>query len=121
MLKKDLEELLDREEILWKQRAKTQWLAEGDRNTSFFHAQAQKRQNQNHIEGLRDGNGDLQTELGPMGTIAVNYFEDIFRSRRPTDEEIDAVVGTMRSKVDHDINRDLSRQFTPLEVKNSLF
>lgn len=41
-LKMDLELLLDSEETLWKQRAKTQWLAEGDQNTRFFHAQASK-------------------------------------------------------------------------------
>lgn len=42
-LKLELEGMLDRKEPLWKQRAKTQWLAGGDRNTRFFHSQASKR------------------------------------------------------------------------------
>lgn len=61
--------------------------------------------------------GVLQTDLDSMGNIVVKYFAEIFKSRQPTDQEIDAVVRTMRSKVDQDINRDLARKFTPEEVK----
>ena len=34
--RRDLEELRQREEIMWKQRARTTWLKERDRNTSYF-------------------------------------------------------------------------------------
>lgn len=103
-MKQNLEELLDQEETLWKQRAKTQWLAEGDRNTRFFHAQASKRSCQNWIDGLRDNMGVLQSDLGIMGGIAIDYFKEIFTSRQPTDREIEVVVETMRSRVDQSIN-----------------
>lgn len=53
-LKKELEECLDREEIMWKQRSKTQWLAEGYRNTRFFHSQASHRAKINEISGLEN-------------------------------------------------------------------
>lgn len=107
-LKLTLEDMLDREELLWRQRAKTQWLAEGDRNTKFFHTQASKRAKQNWITGLKDSNGNLQTELGEMGRIAVEYFGEIFSSIHPAEQDIERVVRTMRSKVDSSINQDLS-------------
>lgn len=37
-LKTELEVLLDEEDLFWRQRARENWLKEGDRNTKFFHA-----------------------------------------------------------------------------------
>ncbi|KAL0316583.1 UNVERIFIED_CONTAM: hypothetical protein Sradi_5536500 [Sesamum radiatum] len=42
----ELEELLELEEVLWKQRGKVLWLHVGDRNTTFFHHQATERYTQ---------------------------------------------------------------------------
>ena len=42
-LRREINALLDDEEIYWGQRAKAHWLREGDKNTSFFHAQASER------------------------------------------------------------------------------
>lgn len=36
-LRKNLEEVILKEEILWAQKAGVQWLKEGDSNTRFFH------------------------------------------------------------------------------------
>ena len=56
-LKKEINELLDDEEIYWGQRAKAHWLKERDKNIKFFHAQASKRHKQNTILGIWDEQG----------------------------------------------------------------
>lgn len=51
--KEKLGNLLLREEIYWKQRAKQFWLREGDKNTRFFHSMASARKKVKNISKLK--------------------------------------------------------------------
>ena len=42
-LKKELNVLYDKEEKMWQQRSRLQWLKNGDQNTHFFHGFATRR------------------------------------------------------------------------------
>ncbi|XP_073355348.1 uncharacterized protein [Aegilops tauschii subsp. strangulata] len=50
-------ELNYREEILWRQRSRIQWLMEGDNNTAFFHRKASARRRKNRVDKLTRANG----------------------------------------------------------------
>lgn len=45
------------EELLLKQRAKINWLKEGDSNTRFFHNMVKGKRNRNRISIVKDNNG----------------------------------------------------------------
>ena len=53
---------LDKEDAMWKQRARLNWFQEGDRNTRFFHARASSRFQKNLIEGIFDANEVWQVD-----------------------------------------------------------
>ncbi|GLT59335.1 hypothetical protein SLA2020_321600 [Shorea laevis] len=58
----EMEEWLEREEVMWKQRSKEIWIHEGDRNTRFFHQRASRRRELNKIEGLMGENEEWHTK-----------------------------------------------------------
>ena len=62
VIRKELNEIYIREEIMWNQRSRVLWLQHGDRNTKFFHASASQRQRKNKIGGLMDEGGIWQEE-----------------------------------------------------------
>ncbi|KAK4855182.1 hypothetical protein QYF36_004801 [Acer negundo] len=47
----DLDRLLSKEEIYWRQRSKADWLFAGDRNSKFFNACASARKRKNNNQG----------------------------------------------------------------------
>lgn len=52
-----LDSLLNEEHAYWKQRAKVNWLKDGDRNTRYFHRKSSNRKTKNRLQGLFDVNG----------------------------------------------------------------
>jgi hypothetical protein len=61
-----MNELLYREEMLWMQRSRINWLTEGDRNTKFFHQKAIWRARKNRIKRLKDDNGTWKDDPPDM-------------------------------------------------------
>lgn len=55
-VKKEINEVMLREEIMWKQRSRALWLKWRDRNMKFFHATASQWRRKNRIEGLQNLN-----------------------------------------------------------------
>ena len=49
VLKKEINEMMLREEMMWSQRSRALWIKCGDRNTKFFHATASNRQKRTEL------------------------------------------------------------------------
>ena len=52
--REELEELLNREELMWAQKARTKWFLHGDRNTRYFQTVVRKRRSRNRILQIKD-------------------------------------------------------------------
>ena len=48
-IRKEINELLDCEEVMWQQRSKVQWMGLGDHYTKYFHSKASRRKKKNTI------------------------------------------------------------------------
>jgi hypothetical protein len=73
-----LDELLLREEIMWKQRSQIDWLREGDKNTSYFHRRATWREKKNRIVSLKDENGKICKSQEDLKNTACSFFNDLY-------------------------------------------
>ncbi|KAL0912822.1 hypothetical protein M5K25_016231 [Dendrobium thyrsiflorum] len=68
--------LQNQEEMFWRQRANTKIILEGDRNTKFFHALANKNRIKNHINKISNQDGvffDTEDSIIKFGSI-VNFL-----------------------------------------------
>jgi hypothetical protein len=73
-----MNDLLYKEEMLWLQRSRIDWLKEGGRNIKFFHQKAVWCARKNKIAKLKDDNGVEQTVPSVMERMAVSYFQSLY-------------------------------------------
>jgi hypothetical protein len=110
--------LLAKEEHMWRQRFRSQWLKHGDRNTNFFHSRVTYRQRRNSIVGLRDSDGKWRINPDQVQTILTSYFQNIFLTSNPS--SIDTVLQCVPTMITNSMNEALSRPYTAPEVETAL-
>lgn len=118
----EIEEWLLREEIMWKQRARAEWIREGNSNTKYFHRRATSRRTTNKINVLENSDGELCLDEQSKVEIATKYFESLFKS------EGDSNSSNWNSKFDfiprkvHDhFYETMSATYTEEEIKAAVF
>lgn len=112
-------ELCLREEIMWRQRARIQWLAEGDNNTQFFHRKASARKAKNRISELQRADGTVCANEHEMASMATSFYSNMYASENTIG--IDEVLSHIPPRVDAAMNNMLNAQYTNSEVKAALF
>ncbi|KAA3489415.1 reverse transcriptase [Gossypium australe] len=106
--------LYDVEEKYWMQRARIQWLKEGDRNTRYFHVRATSRQKKNSIERLKYSNGEWHEDKSEICNVAWNYFNNLFKSTIDPNEDVD--LQFIPICITDSMNRDLDKEFTDAKI-----
>ena len=117
-LRSEINDLLDREEILWHQRSRVQWYGQGDRNTKFFHLKATQRKKKNTITGLWDESGNCCETSEGIAVVAISYFEKLYTTSHLS--QISEVTDTISVRVTDKMNQSLIQTFTKSEVEAAL-
>lgn len=77
-LRKELEEVLSREELLWYKKSRKEWISHGDRNTSFFHQKTITRRKKNQITAIKNDLGQLLYDNNDIKAHAINFFSALY-------------------------------------------
>ena len=78
-LRDEIQALKNKEEVMWKQRSRNNWLKDGDSNTKYFHSRATQRNKHNYILGLEDDNGVWVEEDGRSSDIFPTCFQPLIQ------------------------------------------
>ncbi|XP_028054757.1 uncharacterized protein LOC114258954 [Camellia sinensis] len=70
-------ELNKKNEWLWHQKTRLTWIANGDKNTRFFHILASSRQRKNLLDSIKE-NGVIYEQPDVMKQTVVRYFSQLF-------------------------------------------
>ncbi|KAK8698074.1 hypothetical protein V6N13_114205 [Hibiscus sabdariffa] len=70
----ELEHLLDHEDLLWRQKSRSDWALHGDRNTRYFHRRAVNRKQRNKITVLKLPDGTWCDDVATLQDEATHYF-----------------------------------------------
>ncbi|KAK7842693.1 hypothetical protein CFP56_013490, partial [Quercus suber] len=79
----EINELIDKESLMWFQRARAMYLQLGDSNTRFFHSRASQRFKRNRILGLKNNQNIWCTSEHQLHEIATSFYRDLFTSCSP--------------------------------------
>ncbi|KAL4361184.1 hypothetical protein GQ457_04G025550 [Hibiscus cannabinus] len=79
----ELEHLLDQEEILWRQKSRSDWISQGDRNTSYFHRRAISRRQRSRITTLKLIDGSWCDDESKLKEEAACFFQNLFTDNDP--------------------------------------
>lgn len=121
LLENRLEKLLDQEETHWRQRSRNQWLAEGDRNTTFFHRAATDRRRKNKINRLEDDQGRLRNTQDQIEDLVLEFYPYLFSTSDPSNEDITLTTNLISKVVTEDMNRKLNIPFTEDNIRKATF
>jgi hypothetical protein len=118
-IKVRLDEILLREEIMWRQRSRVVWLKEGEQNTSFFHRKASGRAKKNKISKLRRADGTMASKEEEFVNIANGFFSDLYKK----DDDVNpaALLEAIQPVVTDKINADLLADLSEQEIGDALF
>jgi hypothetical protein len=110
---------MEKSDLYWRQRAKTDWLKNGDRNTRYYHACASMHRKKNFISRILNERGQTCTSEEDINTAFTEYFSGLFTASPQGD--LAKCLQHVASRIDGDMNASLLKPFLEEEVQCALF
>jgi hypothetical protein len=114
----EIDIMLEREDIRWKQRAEQNWYQHRDRNTSFFHAWANHQKKINTIKQIVDEEGVTWKKKKEIGKAFVQYYSSLFTAGDSSGTY--DCLEDLEVRVIEGMNGELLRPFTTEEVEAAI-
>lgn len=118
-MQRDLDILLEREEIFWKDKAKTRWIEDGDANTHFFHLSTIIHRRYNAINCVADENNNWLQSRQEIGEAFRFYFVKLFSTSSPV-FPMD-FAGLINKSITDPMNDALTTIPTQGEIQKAIF
>jgi hypothetical protein len=118
-IEKELDSLLEHEEVYWRQRSRINWLKEGDRNTKKIHQKATWRARKNKIERLMKPDGSMTEDKEEMEDMATKFFTDLYTADKHVQPDI--ITDSVQVQISQDMNEKLCTEFSDEEIGYALF
>jgi exonuclease III len=118
-LQQKLQNACRQEEEYWRQKSRSLWLKSGDRNTSYFHKQAQARRGYNSISEIKDG-PQTYGDFPSIKKVAFNHFKILFNEVEVQGRS-DKLLNEIPPKITARMNQKLEAKVTRKEIKDALF
>jgi hypothetical protein len=84
-LEAKLHAVYEKEEIMYMQRSRQDWLKAEDKNTRYFQNSASHRRRKNMIKGLRKADGSWCDTTVGMQSLATSFFQQLYTSEGSRD------------------------------------
>ncbi|XP_074305003.1 uncharacterized protein LOC141639928, partial [Silene latifolia] len=117
---KSFKDLNDARQSYLRQKAKTQWLEDGDANSAYFHGAIKKRCSINKVTQIEDHQGNICTTSQSIQDAFLNYDQELLGTSNPTDMVRQQVINTGKCCIEAH-KEILNKPVTTEEIKEAFF
>ncbi|XP_031116600.1 uncharacterized protein LOC116020256 [Ipomoea triloba] len=118
-IRKELEEVLQQEEILWFQQSREDWIASGDRNTKLYHAATKNKKAKTWRHNFLDSDGNPMNDEHMIERAIQEYFSGIFT--KDVEADTSCIPKGKFPVLSEDSWSTFNAAFSIEEVKSALF
>ena len=122
-MREELEVLLNSEETMWAQKARSNWILNGDRNTRYFQTLVRQRRARSKILHIKDEEGLLLEDPLENENRLVTHFKSPYEDTALL--SVDSILSELQSfdipKLSHQQCLDMSRPVTSWEIEDTIF